>query len=73
MCLGGGGGGAYLALVWFLPGVHQEVFLQVGQLGEVLGARLTPERALTAVHAQMNLPWSHQSVSNVTSPGCYNC
>ena len=47
---------AYLALVRFLPGVHQEVFLQVGQLREVLGARLTPEGALTAVHPEVNLP-----------------
>lgn len=35
--------------------VNQVVFLQVGQLSEVLVAGLTPEGTLSAVHSQMDL------------------
>lgn len=35
--------------------VNQVVFLQVGQLSEVLIAGLTPEGTLSAVHSQMDL------------------
>lgn len=35
--------------------VDQVVFLQVGQLREVLIAGLTPEGTLSAVHSQMDL------------------
>jgi len=56
---------AYLALVRFLPGMDQEVFLQVGQLGEVLGAGLAPEGTLTAVHPQVNL--QHESPEELVS------
>jgi hypothetical protein len=35
--------------------VNQEVFLQVGQLGEVLTAGLTPEGPLSTVDAQVDL------------------
>ena len=38
-----------------LSSVNQVVFLQVGQLCEVLIAGLTPEGTLPAVHSQMDL------------------
>lgn len=35
--------------------VNQVVFLQVGQLGEVLTAGLTPEGTLSTMYSQMDL------------------
>lgn len=35
--------------------MNQVVFLQVGQLSEVLVADLAPERTLSTVHSQMDL------------------
>lgn len=46
---------AHLALMWLLPSVNQEVFLEVGQLGEVLSAGLTPKGPLSTVDTQVNL------------------
>lgn len=46
---------AHLAFMRFLSGVNQVVFLQVGQLSEVLIAGLTPEGTLSAMHSQMDL------------------
>lgn len=46
-----------------LPRMHQVVLLQVGQLGEVLLAQATLERALPTVHTQMDL-------SQVWEKGC---
>lgn len=46
---------AYLALMWFLSCVNQEVLLKVGQLGEVFSAGLTPEWTLSTVHSQVDL------------------
>lgn len=46
---------AYLALMWFLSCVYQEVLLKVGQLGEVFSAGLTPEWPLSTVHSQVYL------------------
>lgn len=45
----------YLAFVRLFPCVNQIVFLQVGQLGEVLIACLTLEGSLATVHSQMDL------------------
>lgn len=42
--------------------VNQVVFLQVGELSEVLIAGLTPEGALSAVHSQMDLRTALRSV-----------
>lgn len=46
---------AHLAFMRLLSSVNQVVFLQVGQLCEVLIAGLTPEGTLPAVHSQMDL------------------
>lgn len=46
---------AYLALVRLLPGVDQEVLLQVSQLGEAFVAGLAFERSLAAVDTKMHL------------------
>lgn len=46
---------AHLAFMRLLSCVNQVVFLQVGQLSEVLIAGLTPEGTLSAVHSQMDL------------------
>lgn len=51
----GGGGGSHRALVGPLPSMHQVVLLQVGELGEALLAQGALERALPAVHSQMDL------------------
>ena len=45
----------YLALMWLLSRVNQEVFLQVSQLSEVLTAGLTSEGALATMHTQVHL------------------
>lgn len=52
---GEGGGSSHPALVRPLPRMHQVVLLQVGELGEALLAQGTLERALPAVHTQMDL------------------
>lgn len=64
--------------------VNQVVFLQVGQLSEVLVAGLTPEGTLSTVHPQMDLRTAlHYSVklkkpwwlvnSNVVQPRSVLC
>lgn len=45
----------YLAFMWFLPSVDQEVLLQVSQLGEAFVAGLTFKRSLSTVDTKMNL------------------
>lgn len=45
----------YLAFMRLFPSVNQIVFLQMGQLGEILVAGLTLEGSLSTVHSQMNL------------------
>lgn len=45
----------YLAFMWFLPSVDQEVLLQVSQLGEAFVTGLTFERSLSTVDTKMNL------------------
>lgn len=45
----------YLAFMRLFSRVNQVVFLQVGQLGEVLIAGLTLEGPLSTVHSQMDL------------------
>lgn len=51
----------YLAFMWLLSCVDQVVFLQVGQLSEVLVAGLTPEWTLSTVYSQMDLRTACQS------------
>ncbi len=46
---------SYLALMWLLPSVDQEVLLQVSQLGEAFVTGLTFERSLSTVDTKMNL------------------
>lgn len=41
--------------MWLLSCVNQVVFLQVGQLCEVLVAGLTPEGTLATVNSEMDL------------------
>lgn len=45
----------YLAFMRLLSCVNQVVFLQVGQLSEVLVAGLTPEGTFSTVHSKMDL------------------
>lgn len=47
--------GAHPALVGPLPGVHQVVLLQVGQLGEALLTQGTLKWTLSTVHTQVDL------------------
>lgn len=46
---------SHLAFMWLLPGVDQEMFLQVSQLGEAFVTGLTFERSLSTVDTKMNL------------------
>lgn len=57
----------YLALMWFLPSVDQEVLLQVSQLGEAFVTGLTFERSLSTVDTKMNLHSREQERQSMLS------
>lgn len=45
----------HLTFMWLFPCVDKVMFLEMGQLGEALFAKVTLEWSFTAVHSEMDL------------------